>query len=215
MRRCNVILMIALLTSLVSASAIGQERVAVVNRDDPEIQRMITGGTTLLGPNSGGLESSSASELEEVTLPVIGLLPSQLGIALSVDDGSLESLDDGSDPQFDLKKIVPNILIGDDKLAYSIEYNIADSLFIECSGTRKINKTVVNGLPPKSNDGTNALQGDDTEITSITKSQVRYGEVLYSCNLECVRTDLLSYCQNDKTISNIMAKIKLLAPGKQ
>jgi hypothetical protein len=163
---------------------------------------------------SNGFEASGASELSESRLPVVGVLPSELGAVFAQDGTGFESAPKipANFRESGLKTIpalTPN------KLEYSISYqHIADGLDAVCIGKRLINRLFIKQPPEFGGQGGGQSSPErDDELHVAHAEQTRYG-LPYRCDVYCSDLKTSAYCRNNSYAEKMLGKALLLAPGR-
>lgn len=161
--------------------------------------------------NENGFEGSGASELADIKLPVVGVLPSALSAVFAPTSSGFESAPRVPRNFRESKlKLVASALPS--KLEYSITYqNIADGLDAYCVGTRSVSASPV-PLPAGSNAIPSEQAENDDEIHAAHAQQMRYG-LPYRCDVYCSDPKTYPYCKNNSFATKMLSRAVLLAPG--
>jgi hypothetical protein len=204
-------MLVTWLAALVATSAWALD-ILQVDWDNKELVSAREAKVDLLSTGNG-FEGSGASELASTKLPVIGVLPSQLGAVFAAASSGFESAPKVSNNfrTSGLKLIaaaLPN------KLEYSISYqHIADGLDAFCVGKRTVNTARV-PLPAEAAQmlAKSAEVENDDEVHAAHAQQSRYG-LPYRCDVYCSDAKTYPYCKNNAYAVRMLEKAVLLTPG--
>jgi hypothetical protein len=181
-------------------------------QDNAELAAARQARVSLLS-SSNGFEGSGASELSESRLPVVGVLPSELGAVFAPTGAGFESAPKIPENfrESGLKTIpalTPN------KLEYSISYqHIADGLDAVCIGKRLITRMTTKQPPEFGGQAGGQSPESDDELHVAHAEQTRYG-LPYRCDVYCSDLKTSSYCRNNSYAERMLERALLLAPGK-
>jgi hypothetical protein len=190
-----------------------QETAVEVEWDHPDLQSARAEPTSLI-ERSAGFESAGASQLSRLNIPVIGVLPSEIGRIFAPRGAGFEG---ATDQELNIAAPTVTPVPYPDLKGYALPYQgIAEGLDAKCTGDRNFHEAPPGLALNEPAQTTGSEQQDSSteegEIYVASAQTIRYG-VPYVCEVHCSTSRTRPYCETNKYAEDLLQSAVVLTAG--